>query len=130
MGSQQPYSPTDNSPNYIFTPCSSLLTLFTPTTSCEVIHTHGAVGSHPVGVTATQPSVWYESPVAMALVWALGPGQLAVEPSPAWLTVALPIHTDAIVGTCGIQAIHCIKQEIHQCKKEKQNKMNDSAHSS
>lgn len=84
--------------------------------------THGAVRSHPVGVTAAQPSVWYEGPVAMALVRALGPGQFAVEPSPAWLTVALPIHTDAIVGTCRIQAIHCIKPEIHQCaKKEEKN---------
>lgn len=46
----------------------------------------------------------------MALVWALSPGQLAVEPSPAWLTVALPIHTDAIVGTSRIQAIHCIER--------------------
>lgn len=42
----------------------------------------------------------------MALVWALGPGQLTVEPSPAWLTVALPIHTDAVVGARRIQAIH------------------------
>lgn len=96
---------------------TSLLKVFhscRQTTSCEILLTHGAVRSHPVGVTATQPSVWYEGPVAMALVWALGPGQLAVEPSPAWLTVALPIHTDAIVGTGWIQAIHCIKQEIHQ----------------
>lgn len=88
------------------------------TSSCEVELTHGAVRSHPVGVTAAQPSVWYEGPVAMALVWALGPGQLTVEPSPAWLTVALSIHADAIVGTCRIQAIHCIKADVHQRAKK------------
>lgn len=92
-----------------------------------VVPTHRAVRSHPVGVTAAQPSVWYEGPVTMALVWALGPGQLAMEPSPTWLTVALPIHTDAIVGTRWIQAIHCIKPEVHQCEmwKKYREKLNE-----
>lgn len=38
-----------------------------------MVPTHRAVGSHPVGVAAAQPSVWYEGPVAMALIRALGP---------------------------------------------------------
>lgn len=81
--------------------------------------THRAVRSHPVGVTAAKPSVRYEGPVTMALVWALSPGQLTVEPSPAWLTVALPIHADAIIGACWIQAIHCNKPEKRQYEKNK-----------
>lgn len=87
--------------------------------SPTVAPTHRAVRSHPVGVTAAQPSVWYEGPMTMALVWALGSGQLAVEATPTWLTVTLPIHTDAIVGTRWIQAIHCIKPEVHQCERKK-----------
>lgn len=43
----------------------------------------------------------------MALVWALGSGQLTVEPPPPGFAVALPVHTDAIVGTCRIQTVHC-----------------------
>jgi len=78
---------------------------------CVCVCTHGAVRSHPVGVTAAQPGVGDEGPVAVALVWALGPGQLAVEAPPARLAVALPVHTDAVVGTCRIQAIHCIKKK-------------------
>lgn len=58
----------------------------------------------------------------MALIWALGPGQFAVESSPAWLTVALPVHTDAIVGTCWIHAVHWIKPAIHQFKRKKAEK--------
>ena len=87
--------------------------------SPAVALTHGAVRSHPVGVTAAQPGVWYEGPVAVALVWALSPGQLAVEPSPAWLTVALPIHTDAIVGTRRIQAIHCTERYTNVKRKKR-----------
>lgn len=94
------------------------------TISCAVIRTHRAVGSHPVGVTAAQSSVWYEGTVAVALVRALGPGQLAVESSPAWLTVALPIHTDAIVGARRIQTIHCIKPKNHHCEKTLGSQMN------
>lgn len=78
--------------------------------------THGTVGSHPVGITAAQASVWDEGTVTVALVWALGPGQLAVESPPAWLAVALPVHADAIVRTRGIQTIHYIKQEVHHMK--------------
>lgn len=91
--------------------------------SPAVVLTHRAVRSHPVGVTAAQPSVWYEGPMPVALVRALSPGKLAVEPSPAWFTVALPIHTDAIVGTCRIQAIHCINPEID--RREKINKLQE-----
>lgn len=80
--------------------------------------THGTVGSHPVGITAAQPSVWNKGAVTVALVRALGPGQLAVEPPPAWLAVAFPVHTDAIVRTRGIQTIHCIKQEVHRMKRQ------------
>lgn len=80
--------------------------------------THGTVGSHPVGITAAQPSVWNKGAVTVALVWALGPGQLAVDPPPAWLAVALPVHTDAIVRTRGIQTIHCIKQEVNHMKRQ------------
>lgn len=69
--------------------------------------THGAVRSHPVGVAAAQPGVWDEGAVAVALVRALGPWQFAVEPSPAWLAVTLAVHTDTVVGTRRIQAIHC-----------------------
>lgn len=54
----------------------------------------------------------------MALVGALGPGQLTVDPPPAWLAVALPVHTDAIVRTRGIQTIHCIKQEVNHMKRQ------------
>lgn len=78
--------------------------------------THGTVGSHPVGITAAQASVWDEGTVTVALVWALGSGQLAVEPPPAWLAVALPVHADAIVRTRGIQTIHCVKQEVRHMK--------------
>ena len=48
----------------------------------------------------------------MALVRALGPGQLAVGPAPARLAVALSVHTDAVVGACRVQAIHC-KDKTH-----------------
>lgn len=89
------------------------------TTDAHVALTHGAVGSHPVGVTAAQPGVRYEGPVAVALVRALGPGQLAVEPPPSWLTVALPVHTDAVVGTRWVQAIHCMKPGKHHRERKK-----------
>lgn len=49
--------------------------------------------------------------MAVALIRALGPGQLAVEPSPTGLTVALSVHADAVVGTRRVQAIHCIKSQ-------------------
>lgn len=64
----------------------------------------------------------------MALIWALGPGQFAVESSPAWLTVALPVHTDAIVGTCRIHAVHWIKPAIHQFKRKKSRKKEINKH--
>lgn len=80
--------------------------------------THGTVGSHPIGITAAQPSVWDKGTVAVALVWALSPGKLAVEPPPSWLAVALPVHTDAVVRTRGIQTIHCVTQEVHRMKRQ------------
>lgn len=87
-------------------------------TGLEPKLTHGTVGSHPVGIAAAQPSLWNKGAVTVALFWALGPGQLTVEPPPAWLAVALPVHTDAIVRTRGIQTIHCIKQEVHHMKRQ------------
>lgn len=80
--------------------------------------THWTVGSHPVGITAAQASVWDKGTVTVALVWALGPGELAVEAPPARLAVALSVHADAIVRTRGIQTIHCIKQEVHHIKEQ------------
>lgn len=87
------------------------------------VPTHGAVGSHPVGVAAAEAGVWYECPVAVALIGALGPGQLAVQPPPAGLAVALPVHADAVVGARRVQAIHCEKQdkERYEGKKKIEN---------
>lgn len=84
--------------------------------------THGAVRSHPVGVTAAEAGVWYERPMAVALVRALGPGQLAVQPPPARLAVALPVHADAVVGARRVQAIHCEKQDKERYEKKKNTK--------
>lgn len=83
----------------------------TTSTHITVVPTHGAVGSHPVGVTAAQAGVWYEGAVAVTLVGTLGPGQLAVQPPPAGLAVALPVHADAVVGARRVQAIHCEEQD-------------------
>lgn len=81
--------------------------------------THGAVGSHPVGVTAAEAGVWYEGAVAVALVRALGPGQLAVQAPPAGLAVALPVHADAVVGARRVQAIHCERQDKERYERTK-----------
>lgn len=113
MGSQNQFSLNCDAQTLLLLLCSTAVRL-----------THRAVGSHPVRVTAAEPGVRYEGPVSVALVWALGPGQLAVKPPPARLTVALPIHTDAIVGTCGIQAIHCITPHMHPCEKTNRGKQN------
>lgn len=78
--------------------------------------THGAVGPHPVGVAAAQAGVWYEGAVAVALVRALGSGELTVEPTPAGLAVALAVHTDAVVGTQRVQAVHCTEREAQRCQ--------------
>lgn len=94
----------------LFLVCDSCTTRLAPKL------THGTVGSHPVGITTAQASVWDKGTVTVALVWTLGPGQLAVKPPPAGLAVALPVHADAIVRTRGIQTIHCIKQEVHHMK--------------
>lgn len=66
--------------------------------------------------------------MAVALVRTLGPGQLAVQPSPAWLAVALPVHTDAIVGAGRVQAIHCTGARKYRDvkKKDKRIKTNTS----
>lgn len=45
--------------------------------------TNGAVGTHPIGVTAAEARVGEVSAMPAALIWALDPGQLAVESTPA-----------------------------------------------
>lgn len=87
--------------------------------TATVVPTHGAVRSHPVGVAAAEAGVWYEGPVAVALVGALGPGQLAVQPPPAGLAVALPVHADAVVGARGVQAIHWEERDKQQYEGKK-----------
>lgn len=68
--------------------------------------TGGAVGAHPAGVAAAQPRVGDVDAVAVALVGALGPRELAQRPCPARLAVALPAHTDPVPRAAGVQAVH------------------------
>lgn len=42
----------------------------------------------------------------MALVWAQCPLQLTVWATPAGFTVALPVHTDTVIRTGRVQAVH------------------------
>lgn len=59
--------------------------------------TNRAIRAHPIGVTAADACVWNKSTVTVALIWALCSGQLTAGSAPAWFTVALSVHTDAII---------------------------------
>lgn len=59
--------------------------------------TDRTIRAHPIGVTATDPCVWNKGTMTMALIWALCSGQLTAGSAPSWFTVALSIHTDAII---------------------------------
>ena len=68
--------------------------------------TDGAVGTHPVRITAAEARVGEVSAMPTALVWALDPCQLTVETTPARAAQTFPIHTDAMTGAGGIQAVN------------------------
>lgn len=68
--------------------------------------TNGAVGTHPVGITAAEAGVGEVSAVPAALVWALDPCQLTVQAAPARAAKTFSIHTDPVAGAGGIQAIN------------------------
>lgn len=48
--------------------------------------------------------------MATALVWALYPCQLAVEPSPAGAAETFSIDTNSMAGACWVQTIHWKKE--------------------
>ena len=68
--------------------------------------TCGAVRAHPVGVTAADARVRDVSPMAVALIRARCPGDVAQRSCPACLTVALPTHTGAMPRAFGVEAVH------------------------
>lgn len=68
--------------------------------------TNGAVGTHPVGITAAEARVREVSAVPTALVRALDPCQLTVETTPARAAKAFSIYTDSMAGAGRIQAIN------------------------
>ncbi len=49
--------------------------------------------------------------MTVALIWALCSGQFTAWSTPAWFTVALSVHTDAIIWAGRIQAVNC-KQKV------------------
>lgn len=68
--------------------------------------TDGAVGTHPVGITAAEARIGEVSTMSTALVWALDPRQLTVEATPARAAKAFSIYTDPMAGARRIQAIN------------------------
>jgi hypothetical protein len=68
--------------------------------------TNRAVGAHPVGVAATEARVGEVRAMPTTLVRTLGPCQLTVEATPARAAEAFPIHTDAMAGAGGVQAVN------------------------
>lgn len=68
--------------------------------------TDGAVGTHPVRITAAEARIGEVSAVPTALVRALDSCQLTVETAPARAAQAFSIHTDAMTGAGGIQAVN------------------------
>lgn len=68
----------------------------------NIFLTDGAVGTHPVGITATKPRVGQVGTVPTALIWTLGSGKLTIDSTPTRAAETFPIHTDSVVGARGI----------------------------
>lgn len=76
--------------------------------------TCGAVGAGPVRLTAAEPRVQLQGAVSRAALLAHGQRSLAAQPAPARRAVTFPLHTHAVAGAGGVQAILCKAGENSQ----------------
>ena len=68
--------------------------------------TYGAVGAGPVGLTDAGPRVGVEGAVTGALLWTSALQDLAADPSPARVTVALTVMTGAVARARRLHTVH------------------------
>lgn len=68
--------------------------------------TYGAVGSCPVGLADAGSRVGVEGAVTGALLWTSALQNLTVDPTPAWVTVALTVMTGSVTGACRVHTVH------------------------
>lgn len=68
--------------------------------------TYGAVRPCPVGITDAGSRVRVEGAVIGTLLRTSAFQDLAADPSPAWVTVALTMMTGSMTGAQWVQAIH------------------------
>lgn len=68
--------------------------------------TYGAVGSGPVGLADAGPRVGVEGAVTGALLWTSALQNLAADPSPARVTVALTVMTGSVTGARRVHTVH------------------------
>lgn len=68
--------------------------------------TYGAVGPRPVGLADAGPRVGVEGAVAGALLRTSVLEDLAADPSPARVTVALAVMTRSMAGALWVHTVH------------------------